>query len=47
VEEVITGIPLMKLTGGEFNGLKIITKAGAFGKNEAIEYCMRKLKEDI
>jgi len=46
-QELMTGIPLMTLFGGESNGLKVITKAGAFGEENAIEYCMRKLKEDI
>lgn len=47
IEEVSTGMPLMRLMNGEFNGLKIITKAGAFGEEDAIEYCMKKLKEDL
>ncbi|WP_291637134.1 nucleotide-binding domain containing protein, partial [Clostridium sp.] len=46
-QELMTGIPLMTLYGGENQGLKVITKAGAFGEENAIEYCMKKLKEDI
>jgi uncharacterized protein YgbK (DUF1537 family) len=46
-QELMTGIPLMTLYGGENHGLKVITKAGAFGEENAIEYCMKKLKEDI
>lgn len=45
VEEIAFGIPLMKLVGGPFEGLKIVTKAGAFGKEDAIAYATRKLKE--
>ncbi len=43
--EVTTGIPLMRLRGGSFDGLKVITKAGAFGKEDILAYSMRKLKE--
>lgn len=46
-QEVMTGIPLMTLNGGKCHGLKVITKAGAFGEVNAIEYCLKKLKEDI
>lgn len=43
--EVAVGIPLMRLIGGHFDGMKVITKAGAFGKEDAISYGLRKLKE--
>ena len=46
-QELMTGIPLMTLYGGRYHGLNVITKAGAFGEENAIEYCMKKLKEDI
>lgn len=46
-EEVMTGIPLVTLIGGKCDGLKVITKAGAFGEDNALEYCLKKLKEDI
>jgi len=46
IDEIATGIPLMKLIGGEFNGLKVVTKAGGFGKEEAIYYSIEKLKEE-
>ena len=46
-QEIMTGIPLMTLYGGKNHGLNVITKAGAFGEENAIEYCMKKLKEDI
>jgi len=45
VEEIAIGIPLMKLVGGPFEGLKVVTKAGAFGREDAISYAVRKLKE--
>jgi len=35
----------MKLVGGSFDGLKVVTKAGAFGGEDAITYSIRKLKE--
>ncbi|WP_125154355.1 four-carbon acid sugar kinase family protein [Clostridium rectalis] len=47
IEEIMPGIPLMKLKGGKYHGLKIITKAGAFGEKNAISYCMKKIKEDL
>lgn len=43
--EMGTGIPMMRLSGGMFDGLKVITKAGAFGNEDAIFYALRKLKE--
>ena len=43
--EIAIGIPLMKLIGGPFEGLKVVTKAGAFGEEDAITYAVRKLKE--
>ena len=43
--EVAIGIPLMRLSGGILAGLRVITKAGAFGKPDAIQYSLRKLKE--
>ncbi len=46
IEEVTTGIPFIQLKGGDFNGLKMITKAGAFGNEDAIYNAMEKLKED-
>lgn len=45
IAEVLIGIPLMKIVGTSFDGVKVITKAGAFGKEDAISYCLRKVKE--
>lgn len=45
IGEVSIGIPMMRITGGSFDGLKVITKAGAFGNEDAISYGLRKLKE--
>ncbi|MEW9096871.1 MAG: four-carbon acid sugar kinase family protein [Clostridiaceae bacterium] len=47
IQEVITGIPLMKIKSGKFDGFKMITKAGAFGREEDIYYSLGKLKEDL
>ncbi|TJX68831.1 four-carbon acid sugar kinase family protein [Soehngenia saccharolytica] len=44
-EEVITGIPLMRLDGGVYDKMKVITKAGAFGDEKAIVYSLEKIKE--
>jgi len=45
IAEAATGIPLMRLRGGAYDGLKVITKAGAFGNEDAIFYALRKLRE--
>ena len=45
--EVSNGIPIMQLTKGRFPGLKVITKAGGFGNEDAIVYSLRKLKEQV
>ena len=36
---------MMKLVGGKKDGLKVVTKAGAFGEEDAILFAFRKLKE--
>ena len=43
--EIAAGIPLMRLLGGKHEGLKVVTKAGAFGNEDAIYYSLRKLRE--
>jgi len=45
VTEIAVGIPLMRLIGGSHEGLKVVTKAGAFGKEDAVFYALRKLRE--
>ncbi|MBS4053349.1 MAG: four-carbon acid sugar kinase family protein [Thermaerobacter sp.] len=45
ISEVLIGIPLMRIVDAGIDGMKVITKAGAFGKEDAISYCLRKLKE--
>ena len=45
VEEIMTGIPLMKLVGGDIDGYNMVTKAGAFGNEDSIYYSLNKLKE--
>jgi len=45
--EVLTAIVLSTLSGGVYEGLPMITKAGAFGKPEDLLYCMEKLKEEV
>jgi uncharacterized protein YgbK (DUF1537 family) len=45
VTEIAVGIPMMRLRGGAHEGLKVVTKAGAFGKEDAIFYALRKLRE--
>ena len=45
VFELTVGIPMMRLSGGRFDGLKVITKAGAFGSEDVLPTIMRKLAE--
>jgi uncharacterized protein YgbK (DUF1537 family) len=45
ITEIALGIPIMRLTGGRYEGLKVVTKAGAFGKEDAVFYALRKLRE--
>ena len=45
VTEIAIGIPLMQLAGGKYEGLKVVSKAGAFGREDAIFYSIRKLRE--
>lgn len=47
VTEISVGIPMMRLSGGPHAGLKVVTKAGAFGGEDAITFALRKLKEVI
>ncbi|WP_461214649.1 four-carbon acid sugar kinase family protein [Lacticaseibacillus sp. GG6-2] len=42
--EIAPGIPMMDVVGGEFDGLPMITKAGAFGEDRLILYAFKKLK---
>ena len=43
--EVSIGIPLTRVIGGKYDGLKLISKAGAFGQKDALYFALRKLKE--
>lgn len=45
--EILVGIPMMRLVGGPCDGLKMVTKAGAFGGEDAISFAMRKLKDVV
>ena len=46
LSEILVGLPMMRLVGGEADGLKAVTKAGAFGGRDAILFALRKLKEE-
>lgn len=41
LEEVEEGIPLCEVTEGEFNQLKVVTKAGAFGKKDSLYHAIQ------
>ena len=45
LSEILVGIPMMRVVGGVMDGTKLITKAGAFGKEDAVLFALRKLKE--
>lgn len=45
LSEILAGIPLIRVTGGRFDGMKLSTKAGAFGDEYAAVSAMQKLKE--
>lgn len=47
LSELLTGIPLIKVSGGNYHGLKMVTKAGAFGNEDAVAFAMKKIKEKI
>jgi uncharacterized protein YgbK (DUF1537 family) len=36
---------MMRMCGGIYNGMKLITKAGAFGDENALIYSLEKIKE--
>lgn len=43
VREVELGVPLVRLVGGTHSGLSVITKAGAFGKEDTLVHCLSQL----
>ena len=43
--EILVGVPLVRVKGGACEGLKLVTKAGAFGTEDAAAFAMRKIKE--
>jgi uncharacterized protein YgbK (DUF1537 family) len=43
--EVALGVPMMYIDGGSLAGRRIITKAGAFGVQDTLYYCLEKLRE--
>jgi len=40
VDEILPGIPYGQVIEGEFSGLKVVTKAGAFGNESALVKCI-------
>ncbi len=43
--EVLLGLPLLEVVGTQYNHLRLVTKAGAFGTEDAIAYALRVLRE--
>lgn len=46
MKEIETGVPLVSLLGGPFGGLKIVTKAGAFGNENTIANAIKYLRNN-
>lgn len=44
-EEVLLGLPLLEVVGTKYDSLRLVTKAGAFGGEDAIAYALRVLRE--
>lgn len=44
ISEITPGVPLLEIEDGELDGLRMITKAGAFGEENLILYAFKKLK---
>ena len=45
LSEIRVGIPLVRVKGGKYEGMKLVTKAGAFGADDAAAFALRKIKE--
>ncbi len=45
VKEIEPGIPLVRLRGGEYHGLPVVTKAGAFGGERTMAECFSVLTD--
>jgi uncharacterized protein YgbK (DUF1537 family) len=45
LEEVALGIPLGRLVGGRCNGLQVVTKAGAFGQDDAFVLSIQAMRQ--
>ncbi len=43
IKELEPGIPLVRLVGGQYEGLPVVTKAGGFGSDGAMERCIEVL----
>jgi len=45
--EVVPGLPCGRLVGGDYDGLPVVTKAGSFGREEALWWGVIKVEEMI
>ncbi|MDI6601377.1 MAG: four-carbon acid sugar kinase family protein [Thermoanaerobacteraceae bacterium] len=45
IDELETGIPVLKIWGGPYDGTNLITKAGGFGKADSISHAIKYLKD--
>ena len=46
-KEVMPGIPLGELVGGEWDRIPIITKAGGFGADDTIVKSLKYLRDEV
>jgi len=46
IQEIETGVPFVSLLGGPFEGLKMVTKAGAFGNENTIMNAIKYLRSN-
>ena len=46
IEEIETGVPYVRLLGGPFEGLKMVTKAGAFGNENTLVNALNYLRNN-
>jgi uncharacterized protein YgbK (DUF1537 family) len=44
IDEMETGIPVLKIWGGPHDGVNLITKAGGFGRKDSISHAIKYLK---
>lgn len=44
ITELASGVPLLEVQQGDFSGMRVVTKAGAFGNQDLINFAFKKIK---